>query len=172
MKATVTTNVDDLNKFINGLADTLNLGQQDFANDLLDEISARIHNRFVAQRGADAGFTANRGDYGKRKRRLGIPVGIGIRGGSSSGEMAEFENFLGQRILTRDQAFLNFGANDDDRRKGMWFENGARKSADGTESSGAKGQPPRPFFELNDADIDLIVERLEEQFIRKAGGGP
>ena len=79
--------------------------------------------------------------------------------------MAKLANFLGRRTVAKDEATLEFGITDFARRKGMWFENGNQEGEDGTEASAAPGQPPRPFFEMTDADVDRLAEVCLERII-------
>lgn len=138
----------------------------DFTRDGLgdqmgDTAADAIHTRFVAESGADERFADNRGKYGERKRGRGIPIGIGLHGEHVGGEMSQYVHFQGVREIEPDQVLLGFGADDANRRKGMWFEAGASPSED-IEPSGAAGQPPRPFFHLDSRDEDAIMDLVDE----------
>lgn len=142
----------------------------DFTRDGLgdqacDAAADAIQSRFQAETGADDPFADNRGKYGERKRERGIPIGIGLHGARVGGEMSRRIHFAGMREIEPDEVIIGFGADDKNRRKGMWFEAGSSPSGD-IEPSGAKGQPPRPFFHLADKDEDAIVDLVSESIDR------
>ena len=150
---------------VNALDRVLDFTREGLGDHAADVAADAIHSRFLAESGADAKFADNRGKYGQRKRERGIPVGIGLHGERVGGEMSARVHFAGVREIEADEVILAFGADDANRRKGMWFEAGSTPSED-IEPSGAKGQPPRPFFSLADPDEDAIVDLVGDAIDR------
>jgi hypothetical protein len=167
MTVRIRSNVAELNRTLSRLPDALDLDAGQLGDRLANALAPRIKDRFDAQRGAEGRFAKNRGKYGKRKRKRGIPVGVGLHDG---GEMARLANFLGRRTVKKEEAEIAFGITNFARRKGMWFENGNQEGEDGTEASAADGQPPRPFFEMTDADVDVLADVCAARIIEHLRG--
>lgn len=128
--------------------------------ELLDRLARRIQSRFFAEEGSRGPFAENRGDYGARKRERGIKIGVGLYGEQIGGEMSQLEQFMGDQQISGDDIVWGFGL-DRNADKGPWFHNGSIAGDDGTSPSGARNQPPRPFFELIGEDIDDAMDFLE-----------
>ena len=150
---------------LDDLEQALDFTREGLGDQAADAAAEAIHTRFVAETGADDRFVDNRGKYGERKRERGMPVGIGLHGTRVGGEMSKYIHFAGVREIEPDEVILGFGADDANRRKGMWFEAGAFPSGD-IEPSGAAGQPPRPFFHLADKDEEAILGLVAESIDR------
>lgn len=150
-------NLDQAFRILAELGHALDFDRDGLADESFDALATSIQSRFLAESGPDEPFAANRGKYGERKRGIGVPVGIGLHGNTVGGEMAKDVHFLGQREVTPEAAVLAFGADDANRRKGMWFESGAFPDP-GIEPSGAAGQPRREFFGLNEDDEAKVMD--------------
>jgi len=164
---TVKTNVADLGRTLADLPNALDLNAGRLGDRLANALAPRIKERFDAQQGPKSRFAKNRGRYGKRKRARGIPIGVGLHNG---GEMGRLSNFLGRRTVGKDEASVEFGVTNFARRKGMWFENGSQEGEDGTERSGASNQPPRPFFDMSEADIEKLADVCAERIVEHLQG--
>lgn len=124
-----------------------------------------ISDRNRAEEDPDGGpWEANRGKHGARKRADSIPVGVGhySQGGRPAtyepgGEMTSLVEIQGEIDISPDAVISAYGATEFARRKGSWFTRGSAGPGAG-EVSGAKDQPPRPFYAFNDADADAVLE--------------
>jgi hypothetical protein len=145
--------------------------------DLAAHASVEITSRTLgAQEQADGSpLAANRGKYGQRKAKIGLPVGVGIKGKRSKGRpMISLVEVQGKVEIGDEGKTLTmrFGTSEDVRKKGEWFTNGSTKGIG--ESSGAKGQPPRPFYQLDaalKAELVAMIENHVREVIRRANGG-
>lgn len=165
--ATATFHAESLTAFLRRLESAFDLDRNNLGEDALDRIAESAYDRFHAQRRPDGSpFARNRGRYGAEKRARGIPVGIGLVRG---GDMGRERNFRGVREIGPREAEVGFGVEEFDARKGCWFTNGSVPGADGTERSGASGQPARPFFEATAADEAAIARMVEDAFDRWLG---
>ena len=162
------SNVDRVEAWLNQLSDTFDFTldgeSKSLGEDLLDLAALGILDRSVGQEQQADGssFAPNRGKYGDKKRSLGIQVGIGF-GDPNSDKMMSLLNVAGKRELQPEEATATFGATDFAADKGKWFTNGS-SGADG-DRSGAKNQPPRPFYELDEYvaqdALDYMTRRVE-----------
>lgn len=136
---------------------------------LIGVIHERISDRNRAEQDPDGGpWEANRGKYGGRKRADGVPVGVGHyslgreRGQRTAqyepgGEMTSLVQIQGEIEVEPDSVTSSFGTDDEVRRKGSWFTRGSSGPGEG-EVSGAKNQPPRPFYGFNEDDADAVLD--------------
>jgi hypothetical protein len=115
-----------------------------------------MYSRFIVEEGHDGRFEENRGTYGEQKREDGVEIGIGLHFG---GDMSQHENFGSVRDVRPTLMTMFFGADDYTRRKGMWFQSGTSGYDDqDVEPSGAQNQPPRPFYFMNNDDVNSLFD--------------
>jgi len=127
---------------------------------LIGVIHERIGDRMRNEVDPDGNpWEPNRGKYGDRKRGAGGTVGVGYYGqaGGTGGGMASEKQIQGKVELEPDSVTSSYGWDDETRRKGSWFTRGSSGPGDG-EVSGAKNQPPRPFYAFNEEDADAVLE--------------
>lgn len=138
---------------------------------LIGVIHDRIIDRMAAEQDPDGNpWEANRGRYGEKKREVGVPIGVGYYGkeGGTGGEMRSEREVQGKVSLAPESVTSTYGWDDETRRKGSWFTRGSSGPGDG-EVSGAKNQPPRPFYAFNEEDADAVAEeagRALDQIIK------
>ena len=127
----------------------------------LDLVSQRIQIRCKAEKGPGGWAWAPNKDWkqahavGAVKDDTGTVVGtkpIGVLGDHDN--MLSPENIDGEREVLEQTASMEYGAAGDEysRRKAQWFTNGSKTGPQGGERSGAKNQPPRPFYKLAQDD--------------------
>jgi hypothetical protein len=170
-KAGADGNIDEIEAMLVRLADTFDftLPGEDgsFGEDLMDEFSTSVMDRTVGLGVTPEGKTlaANRGEYGEEKRDAGLPVGIGLDEDRSD-QMLSLVNLKGERSVTPDMATMIFGVTPFARDKGNWFTYGTDGSSVSGEHSGAKDQPPRPFWGFDDEMTGRLVDMCEERLRR------
>jgi hypothetical protein len=81
----------------------------------------------------------------------------------SGGDMLSDVNLTGDVTIEPELIQITYGAPGADwsRRKAQFFTNGSVPSSDGTEHSGAKNQPPRPFWGLDEEINAKCEERID-----------
>jgi phage gpG-like protein len=172
--ARVTSNLADFSARLNALADTFDLTRDGLGETVLGVVADGIVARNADQKSPDGGeWAANRGKYGDRKRKAGLPVGVGIKkGGVGSGAMLSQEQIVGARTVEPQSATMQYGTDDVNKRKASWFTRGSDGPGEG-EPSGAPGQPARPFYELTADDEDAMRAECEDHLartVRELGG--
>jgi hypothetical protein len=149
---------DDLEELVESIDFTRTGTQESLGKTLLGIVHEGISDR--NRSGVDpegVGWPDNRGEYGERKRGVGIPVGVGLYArGRIGGEMLSLVQVIGEVTIEPDSARSDYGVTDDARDKGNWFTYGSA-GPQGLRS-GAAGQPPRPFYEMNEDDETAIME--------------
>ena len=134
--------------------------------ELLDEAAMAILSRSIAQEAPGGSiWPANARAYADHKARRGVQlVGVGVSKATEenpASRMLSLPQLQGRRTITPDSAEAEFGLDDAANRKGQRFTAGSA-GEEGCEPSGAKNQPPRPFFDLDEADREAIGRRAEE----------
>lgn len=151
-----------VDKLLGGLEGLLDLESDKFGEDLVDVVAASIRARTLDdQREVDGGELAeNRGSYGRAKRAKGIPVGVGPREGDS--RMLDLAEIRGDVKVTPGGATMSPGTTKLGRDKARWFEEGRGEI-----------QPERPFYGIDDAAEEEILDRVGKQAedrLRKLAG--
>lgn len=150
---------------LRGLAGSLNLRRRRLGDQIADVIAAGVRERTLAEQKEPDGnpLQANRGQYGKRKRRRGMKIGVGLYGDEEGGEMLEFEQVRGQVAMSDDSLVMTAGLDAEVQQKVDWFITG----------NPANNQPPRPYYELDDAilaDVDDLCDEAILDTIHDLGG--
>jgi len=166
-----------LEAFVRGVDFTAPGRQQSLGRDCLAHaVQGILDDTLAGQKSPDGTpLAANRGVYGERKAKAGLPVGIGLRGKKKAGDrmLSEVE-VRGEQDITPDTASMKYGRSDAARKKGQWFTAGGTATA-GCEPSGTKGQPPRPFYGLSTGTVANIMAECRDfvrNLIRSTFGGP
>lgn len=157
------SNIQDLEAFFARFDEAIDFTRPgtegSLGKDLLKSQGLRILDRAQAEQGSEGEWAENRGEYKKRKDKKGLPVGRGL-GEDDENRMLSQLNVMGEQEVTATEATMRFGQGDKARNKGDWFTNGS-EGEDG-KRSGAKNQPPRPFYQITSEDEDAIIEQSAE----------
>lgn len=155
-------NVDEIEAAFEELfVEKMDLTRDGLGEELADIVAQGILRRTIADQRTSIGtaLSPNAPDYAARKEKKGIrTIGVGI--GPTSGEMLSMEQIKGRREITPDKVVMTYGKSDDVNRKGQWFTSGSLAGT-GLEPSGAKGQPPRPFYDIDPETRAKVTEFLE-----------
>jgi hypothetical protein len=176
MPGSASSNADRVSARLRKLADSLRfsggtVGDTGLGRDMSKAIGVGIADRSLQGVAPDGNaWPENQGDYGERKRARGLPVGVGLKGKrkrSTSRPMLSLVELQGVIEITDEGRTLivKYGTGEDVRRKGQWFSGGST-GADGCEASGAKGQPPRKFYGLDD-EIRATLRGLAREHLRR-----
>lgn len=156
-----------IDAIVNGFNFTSTTGRSGkrLADKALDTIAERIAERTTARQmdSNQSPLAPNRGEYGEKKRTKGIPIGTGYypagnggQNGIRGGQMLSDLELSGERVIEEKSATMTYGLDGFAKRKAQWFTNGSTGNAG--ERSGAKNQPPRPFYDLDDGSKRMLDE--------------
>jgi hypothetical protein len=152
-------------RFKGGSVGDTGLGR-DMAKAIGVGIAARTTGGQVSPDGSP--LAPNQGKYGERKQAAGLPVGVGLKSKRSTGTpMLSLVELQGVIEITDEgrTCVVRYGTSEEVRRKGMWFTGGS-SGAEGCEPSGAKNQPPRKFYGLDD-EIRATLKGLARDHVRR-----
>ena len=174
-----TSNADEIDRLLGELMTTFDLTRvgssgQELGRDMVAITALGIVDRTLGnQQDVDGEPLAeNRGEYKKRKDRKGLPVGVGLAE-QSGDRMLSLPQITGEVTVEPEQATMTYGQSEAARRKSQWFTAGSDGSQ-GIEPSGAKNQPSRPFFALDqyiEAELVDLCDQLAEDFLTKLAQG-
>lgn len=128
--------------------------------DALDLQAYRILDRAQLEQGSEGQWDENKGTYKQSKDKRSLLVGVGLAA-SSNDRMLAALNVKGEQSIASDEATMSFGATPSAKSKGDWFTNGSEGELG--KRSGAKNQPPRPFYEFTQEDIEAATDGLAEE---------
>jgi hypothetical protein len=167
----LTDNADEVFGHVQAIIDGINLEATVaggiLGEELLDAAAMAILQRSIQQQSAPGGgaWAANATKYADYKQKKGVDrVGIGVSKATAndpSRRMLSLPQVQGRRTITAELAEAEYGMDDDANRKAQWFTAGS-VGAEGCEPSGATNQPPRPFYDLDEADRQEIERRAED----------
>lgn len=158
-----TSNIESIEHLLDKLDESIDFTrageEQSLGRDLIRNQATRINDRAAMEQGSRGKFKANQGKYGTMKQKLGIIVGRGLRTEDGSADvMMSLLNAQGDQTIGATEVTMEFGVTEDAKNKGHWFTNGSR--GDKPFRSGAENQPPRPFYEIKEADADAMFEEV------------
>ena len=142
------------------VADCLDL-RRGAGKEALAYVANKIHERSQAEQGSDGDWAANAPKYAKRKAKFGLPVGVGLPRKGNKTHMLNNTDIMGTQTIEADSATMTFGTSEEISKRGQWFTAGS-VGTDNAEPSGASNQPPRPFYEMTEADADAVTDMLIE----------
>ena len=162
------SNRDQINALLDAWVNSIDLtdrtsqvGRQ-MADAVLDVMADGIHQRCIDKQAEPNGtaWAENAASYTKRKDKAGKPVGV------LTGEMlGDMEAFKGTRTYEPDKAEMEYGKSEAARKKAEWFTRGSKENPpDEIEYSGAKNQPSRPFYDLDDEIKSKAFEKAQEHY--------
>lgn len=161
--ATVSDNMDEIEALITQASefDFTSPGTQGagLGNELLDIVAEGVYERSMNQQAAPDGtdWADNAESYKKRPEKDGKPISV------LDGEMMSMVELRGERTIEPYEASMEYGTQKITRRKAQWFTRGSEENApDDIEYSGAKDQPPRPFYEIDDTITGQVNERVQQ----------
>lgn len=165
--AGITSNLDDILAAIDRAAAvdfTAPTPSGVLGGDLVEIVVNGIRDRTVVRQEGPSGapLAANAPAYAKRKGYRPVGIGPDRKGAPSGGDMLGEVNLRGEVDIRPDEVAMTFGASDWARDKGRWFTHGSDESAGHGNYSGAKGQPARPFYALDDAIRAALDERIDK----------
>jgi hypothetical protein len=174
--ATVSSNLEEIAAKMTAVVDSFNFtavgrGNKRLGDEALDVVANGIAARTLQRQQEPGGahMEDNQGDYGKRKQKKGIPVGVGFYPVTEQGQTKEIGGQMlsdielsGERVIEEQTATMTYGKDGYAKRKAQWFTNGST-GTDG-EKSGAKNQPPRPFYELDDGITTDLDANMTAEF--------
>jgi hypothetical protein len=143
--------------------DTKSYVGKKLATDVLDSMAAGMQKRLIDRQvdPDDSPLPDNAPSYRAQPKKGNKIIGF------LTGEMLSDQQFKGSRAFEKTSAIQTFGNNDFCRRKGQWFTRGSKPNPPyDLEHSGAKNQPPRPFYDLDDEIRDNGIQIVNEAFDR------
>jgi len=174
-----TSNLDEVDRLLGELMQTFDLTRvgssgQELGRDMVAVAALGIVDRTLGnQQDADGEPIAeNRGEYRKRKDKRGLPVGVGLAE-QSGDRMLSLPQITGEVSVEPELCSMTYGQSEAAKRKGMWFTAGSDGSQ-GIEPSGAKNQPARPFYALDEyieAELVDLCDQHAEDFLTKLAQG-
>ena len=143
-----------------------------FAQDMVKIVALGMRDRGVVRQEDPSGngWPKNAPDYAKEKDYR--PVSIGPdrpKKGTKGGDMMSEVNLTGNVTIEPERVAMEYGTTPEAKLKAQWFTNGSEPGLGEGECSGAKRQPPRPFYGLDDAierALDERVDRAIDEFLR------
>ncbi len=152
--------IDELEKFVTyDFTDQGKPTGKKAANDVLDHMADAMLERTLVQQNQPSGnsLAENSTGYRKRPQKGSKPIGV------LTGEMLNRVQMQGVRKFEHDEAIMTYGASTFARDKAEWFTRGsASNPPDDIAPSGAKNQPARPFYELDDEINRVAMEILDQ----------
>lgn len=174
-----TSNLDEVERLLGELMTTFDLTRvgssgQELGRDMVSIAALGILDRTLgnAQDADGEPIAENRGEYRKRKDRKGLPVGVGLDE-QTADRMLSLPQVTGEVSVEPEQATMTFGITEAARRKSQWFTAGSDGSQ-GIEPSGAKNQPSRPFYALDEyieAELVDLCDQVAEDFLTNLAQG-
>ena len=166
----IMANLDRLIDSIN-LTDTTSPAGKKMAVDVLDTMTDGIQRRTIdKQVDPDNNPLADNAPSYRAKPAKGSKI-IGFL----TGEMLSDQQMKGDRTFEPSHCSQEFGITDFAKRKAQWFTRGSQGNPPSDiEASGAKNQPSRPFYDLDDEIKDTglqVVNKALEQLISTFNGG-
>jgi hypothetical protein len=166
-----------LEAFVQSINFTTAGGQQSLGKDCLAAVAVGIRERTVDKQEQPSGqpLAPNRGKYRDKKARRGLPIGVGLRKGGrgDTGRMLSLVEVEGRQTIEPEVATMTFGKDDQSMQVAGWFTVGSHPHS-GIRPSGAKNQPPRPFYAMDDALRAMVLDKCREfiaDMIKRAGYG-
>jgi hypothetical protein len=168
--------IEDIERELMAIEDGFNLtshgADETIGKGALALVSGRIQARDASQAGpGGTGWAANKAWARTNKLKRGKPIGVLSSPGSNS--MLAALQIDGTQVITTHTATMVYGVNAAARSKAEWFTNGSMAGVAGSQRSGAKNQPPRPFYELDSTDVAALDTYFVDTFdavLRRAGG--
>lgn len=152
-------NLAEVTEAIERIADCLDFtrsgAETTIGKDLLVRAAREISERASVEKGPDGAWKENRGKYGKAKRAKSLPVGKGLKDAPNE-RMLSLPHIKGEHDIQPLSATMTFGTDERSKNLGKYFTNGSTGAAG--DRSGAKNQPPRPFYEMTPEDEDAIFD--------------
>ncbi len=170
--ATVTSNAKQVIAGLAKLASEIDLRKPGIAGERTAGLDVRaimvlgMEARFNRGEDVSSGaFAPNNAKY--KARKGGRAVGYGPdRLGHTGGLMRSQVEMLGTVVITQSSVTAVYGASEEGKREAQWFSNGTDGAGDGAgEHSGAKNQPPRPFWGL-DEKIHAEADTYAQEWIQ------
>lgn len=166
------TNINDVVAWIGRFVGSFNFTRpgidQSLGRDLAHEVAGQIAIRAAAEsRGPDPGrWEPNARRYRERKaRHYGWPDNPNYR----TGQMLSHESLLGEPAVDPDRVLMHYGTNEAPRGNKSPVDNRtpSERAADARATDvdkaewttqGGKGRPARPFYQIDDAIRDRVIE--------------